>query len=140
MQLIRRETNYAVRALLHLRLADALPVSCGELAEACDIPPNFSYKILGHLRAAGLVESQPGRSGGFRLRGDPARITLRQVVDAIQGPVVVSRCLTDRGTCKHRAYCPLSAKLAELQGGMKDFLEETTLDDLAEAMVSAGAE
>lgn len=134
MELIRRETDYAVRALLHLVGAGERYVSCTELARSCDIPSSLSYKVMGHLRSAGLARSRGGRTGGFRLRRSPARISLREVVKVMQGPIRVSRCQARKGACAFQVTCPLSRKLAELQRSVTDFLAETTLGDLAEAV------
>lgn len=112
-------------------MAEGRQARCAAVAESCDIPKSFAYKILGHLASAGLVASRAGRAGGFRLNRSPKRITLRHVVDAVQGPLAVSPCLVDPAACSRRKGCPVAAKWVTLQRSIVDFLGRTTLDDLA---------
>lgn len=133
MEIIRKETDYAIRALLHLARAEGRQTRCAEVAQSCDIPKSFAYKILGRLAGAGLVVGRAGRAGGFRLNRSPKRITLRHVVDAVQGPLAVSPCLVDPAACSRRKGCPVAAKWVTLQRSIVNFLGHTTLDDLAGA-------
>ena len=127
MELIRRHSDYAIRALLYLACAEKDRTPCGELAQACAIPKSFAYKILGKLANAGLVSSRAGRPGGFRLCKTPNRISLHQVVEAVQGPISVAKCILDYCDYGQRSCCPLSAQWRKLQDDTVRFLKKTTL-------------
>ncbi len=68
MELIRRDTDYAIRGLVQLARIGKGPTPCQVIAGACDIPRSFAYKILRRMARAGFVSSRGGRFGGFALR------------------------------------------------------------------------
>lgn len=107
---------------------EKLPVRV--LAEAGQIPLGFAHKILQKLSQAGLVESWPGPKGGFALKKEPGNITLLEIVEAIQGPLAVSRCLLGYEVCPRRKRCPLSPRLEEIQRAVAEGLQRITVGDL----------
>lgn len=116
---ITRETDYAIRCVLHLARQPRRVVPAAEVAAAAQIPPVFLAKILQRLAKAGLVLSQRGVQGGFRLARDPGEINLLDVVAAVQGPVALNRCAATGVHCAFEDACPahpvwvrLSARLA----------------------------
>ncbi len=71
-----------------------------------------------------------GSPGGFRLRKDPSKISLHEIVEVAQGAVSVAKCVLDRCEYGRKSNCPISAKWRKLQGSIVNFLEQTTLQDL----------
>ena len=136
MEIIRSDTDYAVRALVHLaQHQDEGPVAAKTLASSEDIPEDFAYKLLRNLAKAGLVESHMGVLGGFSLARDPGTISLLDVVEAIQGPVEVRKCILGKGdACPRHWWCPVSAKLESLQNTIAEFLGNMTLAEILEAV------
>jgi len=133
MELVRQDTDYALRALVHLcRTRDEENVAASGVADAQQIPLSFCHKILRKLVAAGLVASRAGRNGGFRLARRPSAIRLLDVLETIQGPVAVTHCMMRVGPCPRRSTCPASRKWRKLQNGIVTFLKSTTLADIAE--------
>ena len=130
MEIIRRDTDYAVRALLYLASTKDESASCRQLAEACDIPQSFAHKILKKLANASLVVSRAGRAGGFRLNREPEQVSLHDVLKAIQGSVTISRCVREPKVCPRRPSCPLSVQWSKLQDSLVGLLDDTTLQDL----------
>lgn len=131
MDLIRRDTDYAMRALAYLaehQTEGAVPTRA--LAQTQDIPPDFAHKIMGRLTRAGLVESRMGARGGFVLARDAEDITLLQVVEAMQGPVAVRKCLLGYDICPRRRSCQLSSRLHHIQRALVDLLRDSTLADI----------
>ncbi len=97
-----RRVDYAVRALSYL--ASQVPgkvVSRAELETKQDIPSHYLSKILKDLVSAGLVGSQQGCKGGFTLARAPWAINMREIYEAIEGPLVLMECLE-----KGDRYCP----------------------------------
>ena len=139
MEIIRKDTDYAIRALLHLALSDGREVSCSKLARSCGTPRTVTYKVMGRLVAAGLVVSRAGRTGGFRLSRRAGRSTLLDTVNAVQGPLTVSRCVIKPALCPQHNGCPVSKKWAALQRGLVDTLAQTSVDDLVGALKRGGA-
>ena len=136
-EILRADTDYALRALLEMARADK-PLACAVIARTCAIPRSFAYKILQKLVRAGMASSVPGPSGGFRIAKEPVRITLADVTDAIQGPVVIRRCLLNPARCARSGRCGLSARLRHLQAELSGFLRGTSLADV-QAEIGAGA-
>jgi Rrf2 family protein len=135
MELIRQDTDYTMRALVHLAARrDEGPLAAKALASACDIPEDFAYKILQRLTKSGIVESHMGVQGGFVLARNPQEINLLEIVEAVQGPVAVRKCLLGKEeACPRHPSCPVAAKLGGLQDTISDFLSSITLADVLEA-------
>ena len=127
MEIIRQHSDYAIRALLYLGVNKEARASCGELAKACEIPKSFAYKILRKLTNVGLITSYVGRPGGFQLCKDLKRISLYEVVEAVQGPVLVAKCILDCCDYGRRSKCRLSGQWHKLQDSNVRFLKKITL-------------
>ena len=130
-ELIRQDTEYAMRALVHLAMnGKKKQIAAKELAKSRNVPEDFMYKILRKLTRAGLTTCHMGYHGGFKLARSPREITLLQVVSAIQGPVMVKKCCLDLEACPRRPVCGFSPKLAELQDILVRSLDSITLADV----------
>src|SRR5213082_1233335 len=89
---ISAKADYAVRAAVELAAApDKRPVKAERIANAQDIPLNFLENILGELRHAGIVRSQRGADGGFRLAKPATQVTVADVIRAVEGPLASVR-------------------------------------------------
>lgn len=86
-----READYAMRAVVHLaRLPMGSRVPTANIAEEEHIPRPFLSKVISHLVTARLVTTMRGRGGGVALARPPEEITLLQVTEAVDGPIVVN--------------------------------------------------
>jgi Rrf2 family protein len=112
-------------------------VSARILAEEEDVSYQFACKILQQLHKAGLVESRMGPKGGFSLSRAPGEIELLKVIEAIQGPLKINKCLLGTDSCPRRPRCAVSGKLVELQKHIEDYLHGITL---AEFLQNPGKE
>src|SRR5687767_11672468 len=85
-----QRTEYALRALIELgsERSDGGVVPCREIAERQKIPERFCEQVLGDLRRAGLISTHRGATGGNRLARDASDVTVSEVVEVIEGPVV----------------------------------------------------
>lgn len=134
MNILRQNTDYALRAMVNLAQHYGNgAVSTRVLAEEGDIAYQFSCKILQRLHGARLVQSSMGPKGGFRLCRRPGKITLLEIIEAIQGPISLSNCLLGADACPREPICPVSKKLAELQKYIENFLGKMTLQELLES-------
>ncbi|KPK62322.1 MAG: hypothetical protein AMK73_06345 [Planctomycetes bacterium SM23_32] len=132
MAIIKRETDYAVRALRKLAGADDF-VSVSVLAEGEDVPAIFLRKIMQRLNRAGMVQSRQGPFGGYRLNVAPEDITLLDVVETVQGPLVMNECFVEPEVCRRTEFCPVRVRLAELQVELNARLAEVTLGEVFSA-------
>lgn len=129
-EIIKTDTDYAMRVLVCLAGKREAPVTAGELSASQQIPLDFTYKILQRLTGAGIIKSHLGIHGGFSLALSPEKITLLQVVSAVQGPIVVRRCCLDITDCPRKATCEITARLGELQKQLTGSLGKITLADV----------
>ena len=131
MDLIRRNTDYAVRAAICLaRNRDKGPISAKEIAQKEGIPYELACKLMQQLQKKKIVKSTMGAKGGFVLRKKPSKVSLLEVIEAIQGPLTLNRCLVDLLFCRKKNTCPVSKKLAGLQNNIDNFLSGIKLSTL----------
>jgi Rrf2 family protein len=131
MDILRRNTDYALRAMVNLtRHYGEEPVSTRAISQTEDISYQLTCKLMQKLNNAGLVKSSMGPNGGFVLSRKPTQINLAEIIDAIQGPLSLSRCLLGKNVCKKQNGCPITAKLTNLQKNISDYLQSVTLDEL----------
>ena len=129
MNVVRQNTDYALRALINLAGRygrDVVPTKV--LAEEEDISYQFACKIMQKLQGAKLVRSSMGPRGGFSLSKPPSKVNLLEVIEAVQGPVSLNKCLLTADACKRKPNCPVSKKLAQLQKHIESFLRGVTFD------------
>jgi Rrf2 family transcriptional regulator, cysteine metabolism repressor len=132
---ISRRTDYATRAVLALALVtDDRPRKIHELAELTSTPESVLEQLLPQLRGAGIVRSERGPSGGYRLNHAPADITLGKVVRLIQGPLAPISCATrsEPEPCPMDVGCALQATWAEVRDATIRILDNTTFAMLVE--------
>lgn len=131
---ITKKAEYAIVSLVAMaRRRDEGFISSQALASQAGVPPNLIAQTVSGLRRAGWVEAQRGPSGGVRLTHDPREISLRQVVELLDGPVGITRCLAGKGLCDNSDSCQLRGIWAEAQSKMLEVLERVTIEDLAAA-------
>lgn len=115
---ITLETDYAVRIVEFLSDAGER-VDAHTIAEKTQVPLRFALKILRQLVADGLIKSYKGAHGGYIIARNPAHITLRQVIESVEGPYMFSRCQQDAYCCTnyscrvHKVYAEISQLVRE---------------------------
>ena len=127
MSLINRNTDYAVRVLVHLAREKDEVVAVSRLAKAEKIPQPFLRRIMQVLCQNGLVVSCQGKSGGFSLKKKPAEISLGEVARVFQGEVDISRCLLRKAVCHNHQNCFLRKRLKKLEKIVVSELERTNI-------------
>lgn len=132
---ITRRTDYATRAVLALALADDdRPRKIAELAERTATPVSVLEQLLPQLRGAGIVRSERGPSGGYRLNHPPEEITLGKVVRVVQGPLAPISCATrsEPEPCAMEIGCSLRDTWTKVRDATIAILDETNFAELAE--------
>lgn len=103
---ITNEADYALRIMHYLALCgsrneERKVVDAKTIAETVSVPAGFTLKILRKLVCGGLVISYKGTRGGYALSCEPSEITMRAIVELIDGPLTISKCLCDGYECNH---------------------------------------
>ena len=128
---ITRQADYAIRAVLYLaRLGPTQHAATSIVAREQRIPPSFLAKIISQLSIAGLLHTSRGARGGVTLARAPQEISLLDVVEAIDGPILLNECVGDPGECSLKDGCPLHPIWSEAQGTLVKRLRETKFDTL----------
>jgi Rrf2 family protein len=131
---ISRRTDYATRAVLALSLADGGPLKIEEIARRTAVPASVLEQVLPIMRNAGVVRSERGRAGGYRLNHSPEELTLERIVRLFQGPLAPIGCATRRAPepCAMTVGCTLRAVWEEVRDATIAILQRTTFADLAQ--------
>lgn len=130
---INRQTDYAVRVVLALaQRGEGIRVSSAELQREMLIPKTFMGRIVAQLAQAGLVLTFPGRDGGLQIARDPQNITLKDVVEAFEGPILISECIISQGDtdCPFIHSCPVSSKWGRVQAAMLREMKSIVFSDM----------
>lgn len=131
---ISRRTDYGVRVILDLAsLPDNQRAPTQEIARRQNIPSPFLAKIISQLSLAGLVTTFRGAGGGVTLARSPSEISLLHVIEALEGPVRLNRCLIEPSACPRNNHCPVHHIWARAQADLTGLLDVTTFDELVQA-------
>jgi len=132
--LYSKTAKYAVLALAEVARRDSnRPVPTKEIAEAADAPYPLLAKIVGQLRRAGLLVATRGKQGGILLKVPANRITIKDVVIALDGAGILDDCPLDLEPCNCGKVCSLHTIWKPARDAVVAFLESTTIDDVARA-------
>jgi len=104
-------------------------VTAEKISSEAHIPRRLLARILAKLSHAGLVESEQGRGGGSRLAQPATNITLREAVEAVEGPFAVTRCIVENRACGEGAPCALHDAWEEGQRAILEYLDTQTLEE-----------
>jgi Rrf2 family transcriptional regulator, iron-sulfur cluster assembly transcription factor len=130
---INRQTDYAVRVVLALaKQGYGAKRSTAEIQQEMLVPKAFMSRIVAQLSRAGLVNTFPGRDGGLMLPRPASQITLKDIVEAFEGPILLSRCLQVKGEddCPFQVSCPVRPKWGRVQVAMLREMASITFEDL----------
>jgi Rrf2 family protein len=133
MTMLSRSGIHAVRALV--RLSNDPTRYCGAqtVAAATGAPRNYLGKLLQQLSRRGIVQSQKGLGGGFRLARDPGDITLYEIIAPLEDLGRLGQCILGHDMCNPEAPCPMHTRWASVRESYLDMLNQTTLADLQSA-------
>ena len=134
---LTRGGEYAIRAMSYLaKFPDGHVASLHDIGQAQDIPESFLAKILQSLVHSGLAVSQRGAHGGFALARPATEITMRDVIEAVDGPVALNQCVLWPEDCERSGDCELHKAWMRAQAQLMDVLGTVTLRSLSPAAVA----
>ena len=130
---ITRQADYAVRAVLYLaRMEPNQRAATSQVAQEQHIPPSFLAKIISQLSIAGLLHTSRGARGGVTLAREPKAITLLEVIEAIDGPILLNECVGENSICTFDDDCPLKPVWCDAQEELVARLKGTNFQQLLE--------
>jgi len=130
---VTAKSDYALRALIEIaRRGDGGPVSAEEIGRLQDIPHGFLQAILADLRRAGVLVAQRGQSGGWRMSKDADKVTVADVIRAVDGPLVSIYGLRPEAVEYNEAAAVLQHVWIASRRSLRDVLETVTVRQLAD--------
>lgn len=134
---ITQEADYAMR-ITTLLAERATPVGAPQIAAAVRIPPRFAMKILRKLSLQGIVRATRGVSGGYSLLIAPDELSVRRVIEAIDGVIEMQKCLNVRHACTfnpNKSRCRYHKLFRALNDRITQSLENVTVGEMADPAV-----
>ena len=129
---LTRAADYGVRVMIQLVASPAEQrVLLPDLAAATEAPESFLSKVLQALARAGLIDSKRGHSGGFQISDRGRAASMRDVIEAIDGPVCLNVCLVSGRSCRRKATCPAHPVWERAQMAMLDVLSKAMITEMA---------
>lgn len=132
--------DYAVRIAVDLAERPGRVVRTRDLSRRTGVPVPYLRKLVQALGRAGLVHTRPGGRGGVALGSPPHTVTLRQVIEAVEGPVYLNRCVARPGWCPRDAFCPVHPVWHRLQAAFCRELDAVRLSALVASPPDPGEE
>ena len=138
---LTRAADYGLRVMIHLAVLPpderaALP----QLAEEVEAPESFLSKVLQALARARLIASRRGKMGGFVLLERGRQANVREVIEAIDGPIQLNICLSTGRSCPRKSCCPAHPVWVQAQQAMMDVLNSARIQDLARQASGGGVD
>jgi Rrf2 family protein len=129
---LTKRADYGLIALKHLAVhRGPTSASAKDIADRYKIPLPLLSKVLQKMVKSGLLRSEQGTNGGYRLARDPRRITALEVIRALDGPIILTSCFTEHGECDHSDQCTVREPLRKVHEGILRLLDSITVADIA---------
>ncbi|HJT99322.1 MAG TPA: SUF system Fe-S cluster assembly regulator [Rhodanobacteraceae bacterium] len=126
---VSKLTDYATVVMTSLAAADGV-MSAQALAERARLELPTVSKLLKQLAQAGLVASTRGINGGYRLARAPERITIADIVTAMEGPIGMTECSAHAGLCGHEPHCGVRVNWQRINQAIAGALANVSLADM----------
>jgi FeS assembly SUF system regulator len=129
---LTKKADYGLIALKHLAVNGQGSSSAKEIADTYGVPLPLLSKILQKLAKAGFLRSEHGTNGGYKLARDPRSITALEVIRSIDGPLVLTACFTEHGSCTHTDKCNVREPLRKVHESILLLLSSITISDMSQ--------
>lgn len=130
---LSRESEYGLKAMIYLaQQPPATILTLNQIAESRDLPAGFLSKTFQKLMRHGLVQSFRGRRRGYCLAREPSEILLGDLLEAIEGPDLIQRCIFWGDRCGNDNACTLHEAWGMVKPQFVELIQQRTLEDLAQ--------
>jgi len=128
---ITRQTDYGILLLSQMATHPMTEVHTAKhTAQQSHVPLPMASKILKALARGGLLVSQRGVKGGYRLAASAEHISLADVIQALEGPIGITECSFNPGACEQEGSCPVQSNWKQISLAMRDALDRIPLSDM----------
>lgn len=130
---LSKKADYALIAVRHLATHRNEPsLSASDIAQAYGISAPLLQKVLQRLAKHGLVTARHGSSGGYQLARNPNEISALDIINAVDGPVVITSCVTSHGNCDQSLTCTVREPLRRVNESIAHVLRSVTISQMSE--------
>ena len=126
---LTKSTDFALRTLIYLADCNGL-TTLSTLSSRLDVPYNNLTKIVQKLAKCQIVQTEKGKYGGIKLLKSAEDITLREIIELIDGPTLLSECQIDPTNCGLSCQCKLKGVFGDLQAQINQLFESVKLKDV----------
>lgn len=135
--IVSTKGRYALRVMIDLAQQDSDKyIALKDIAERQDISMKYLELIVSSLNRGGMLLSQRGKAGGYRLSKKPSAYTIREILKLAEGPMAPVNCLEgETNLCQRSGSCITLPMWQKLDSLMNDYLESITLEDLIQGRV-----
>ncbi len=130
---LSKKGDYALRAVIQLALSTDSPKPISYISDVSSIPRNFAGKILKELTNHGILQSFTGKHGGFKLAKPPEFISFREVIEAVEGPIILNHCLDESSECNHVTVCKMYNTWINAQQKIIQVLDSVKISDIIDS-------
>ncbi len=128
---ITKQTDYAILLLTYVAAQDpGLVHTSRSLAEWSRLSIPMVSKILKPLSRAGIMVSTRGVKGGYTLARPADRITVGEIIRAIEGPIGMTPCISDPGSCEQETFCPVKVNWERISHAVRDAVDDVLLSEM----------
>lgn len=129
---LTKKADYGLIALRHLAVAgEGVSASAKDISDCYHLPLPLLSKVLQKLAKGGLLASEQGTNGGYRLARSAADISTLEAVRIIDGPIILTSCFTDHGGCHQSESCTVREPLRKVHEGILRLLDGISIEDLS---------
>jgi len=130
---LSKKADYALIAVRHLATHSTdRSHSAADIAEAYGISAPLLQKVLQRLARHGLVTARHGSSGGYQLARNPKEISALEVISAVDGPLMITSCVTSHGACEQSSTCTVREPLRRVNETIAQVLRTVTISQMSE--------
>lgn len=136
---LNRLTDYAVVVLAQMARDRDTVRTAPHIAEETGVPVPTVAKVLNALARDGLIVSQRGAAGGYRLGRSPEEITVAEIIEALEGPIALTACVDGQvGHCESESMCPMRGNWDQVNGAIRTALNGVRLSDMTPSFFEWG--
>ena len=126
-----KQSDYGIVLMSRMALSQGEVVNATDLAKKVQLPLPTVSKVLKLLARSGLLESQRGVHGGYSLAREPERISVAEVIEALEGPIAITECIDDSpGECSQESICAVRGNWQIINRAIRQALEGITLAEM----------
>ena len=130
---VSRLTDYGTMILGCLAEVEGRSLSAKRIAAANGLRLPTAQKLLKQLAGSGLVRSERGALGGYRLARAATKITAVEILEALEGPMALTECSDSEGQCELESFCTVGGAWKQINRAIRGALTEVTLADLRQS-------